>query len=245
MSNHRELPSRGGARAIRAALRCALVLTLFAAAPSGASAGEVAEPMNRVSFQVESSRDVANDRVQAVVGITDEDADAARLADRVNQTMARALAKARAASGVRVESGGYTTYPVHENGKLRRWRASQDLILDSADVQAVTALIGDLQAELQLRSVEFQVSPERRRAAEDELVAEVLKLFRARAEIIRASLGARSYEVVQISINGEHGPPIRPMQMEARSVGAMVAPPALESGSSRLSVFASGTIELD
>lgn len=245
MSNRWELPGRARASTVGGGFRCALALAVAAAFASGARAGDAPEPMNRVSFQVESSRDVANDRVHAVVGVTDEDVDPARLADRVNQTMTRALAKARAAAGVRVESGGYTTYPVHENGKLRRWRASQDLILESADVQAVTELIGALQSELQLRSVEFQVSPERRRAAEDELIAEALKLFQKRAEIIRTSLGARSYEVVQISISGDHGPPIRPMQMEARSVGAMVAPPALEGGSSRLSVFANGTIELD
>jgi len=234
-----------GASRVGSCVRCAFLLAFFSAVAGDTNAGEAAEPMNRVSFQVESSREVANDRVRAVVGITDEDADAARLADRVNQTMARALAKARTAAGVRVESGGYTTYPVHENGKLRRWRASQDLVLESAGVQAITELIGALQAELQLRSVEFQVSPERRRATEDELIAEALKFFQARAEIIRTNLGARHYEVVQISINGDHGPPIRPMQMEARSVGAMVAPPALESGSSRLTIFVNGTIELD
>ena len=228
------------------AVCCALVVASSVAVASVTRANEAPNPMNRVSFQVESSRDVTNDWIQAVVGISDEDADAARLADRVNQTMSRAMVTAKAAANVRVRSGGYTTQPVHENGKLRRWRASQELILESADASAVTKLVGTLQADLQLRAVEFSISPERRRATEDELIAEALKSFQARAELIRASLGAKHYEVVHISINGDRGSPMRPVLMEARSMGAMApAPPALEGGSSRLSVYVEGTIELE
>jgi len=146
-----------------------------------------------------------------------------------------------------VKSGGYSTHPVHEKGKLRRWRASQDLILESGDVEAVTKLVGTLQSELQLRSIGFSVSPERRRGIEDELVAEVLAAFRARAEIVRRSLGARSYEIVQISINTQGGAPPRPVRMMAMEMASasQVRAPALEGGSSRIVVHASGTIEFD
>jgi predicted secreted protein len=208
-----------------------------------AVAGDAASPMNRVSFQVERSRDVANDWIHAVVGITAEDTDSTRLADHVNQTMARALSLAKAATNVRVKSGGYSTHPVHEGGKLRRWRASQDLILESADVDRVTNLVGALQNELQLRSIRFEVSPQKRRAAEDELLVEALAAFRARGDIIRESLGARGYEIVQISVD-TGGPPVRPMMMETRAMSA-VAPPALEGGSSRLVVHVRGSIELE
>jgi predicted secreted protein len=219
----------------------ALVLCLL---PLAAAADD-SDAMNRVRFQVERSRDVANDWMRAVVGITDEDADPARLADRINTVMARALARAKAVAAVEVRSGGYSTQPVYEDGKLRRWRASQDLVLESADFDAVTALVGDLQAELQLRSVGFSVSPERRRAVEDELVAEALAAFQARAEIVRKALGARDYELVDASIDSGGGPPPRPMMMEARAMSAAkVAPPALEGGSSELTVHVSGTVEL-
>ncbi|MFQ5415587.1 MAG: SIMPL domain-containing protein [Myxococcota bacterium] len=202
------------------------------------------DPMNRVSFQVERTRDVANDWIHAVVGITAEDTDSARLADHVNQTMTRALSRAKAATNVRVKSGGYSTHPIHEGGKLRRWRASQDLILESADVDRVTKLVGDLQNELQLRSIRFEVSPEKRRSAEDALIAEALAAFRARADIIRESLGSRGYEIVQVSVDTLGGPPVRPMMMDARAMSAAAAP-ALEGGSSRLAVHVSGTIELE
>jgi predicted secreted protein len=221
------------------------LIALFGAAGTARGA-DAPDPMNRVSFQVESSRDVANDWIQAVVGITDEDVDSARLADRINATMTRAMAVAKAAPAVRVKSGGYATHPVHQDGKLRRWRASQDLVLESADVDAVTVLVGKLQSELQLRSIGFSISPERRRATEDELIAEALAAFKARAGIVRENLGASHHEIVELSINTQGGPPVRPVFAEARAMGASkVAPPALEGGTSRLSVHVSGTIELE
>jgi predicted secreted protein len=221
------------------------LVALFALAGTARGA-DVPDPMNRVSFQVESSRDVANDWIQAVVGVTDEDVDSARLADRINASMARAMAVAKAASAVRVKSGGYSTHPVYEDNKLRRWRASQDLVLESADADAVTALVGKLQSELQLRSIGFSISPERRRATEDELIAEALTAFKARAEIVRENLGASHYEIVALSIDTQGGMPPRPVFAEARAMAASkVAPPALEGGTSRLSVRVDGTIELE
>src|SRR5262245_66305490 len=115
----------------RAALALALALAF-----AGAAAGQVVapDPKHRVSFSVERSREVANDWVTAVVGTSDEDSDAARLADRVNQTMSWALGVAKQAGGVTVKSGGYTTHPVHESSgkKIARWAASQDLVLESS-----------------------------------------------------------------------------------------------------------------
>jgi predicted secreted protein len=237
-----EMSGRSWWRGVVAAVLVGLGLTLAVACGAAEP-----DPMHRVSFQVERSTEVANDRITAVVGITDEDADSARLADRINTKMARALATAKGRAGVTVKSGGYSTHPVHQDGKLRRWRASQDLILESADIQAVTKLVGELQAELQLRSIQFSVSPERRREVEDELIAEVLAAFRARADLVRSNLGAKHYEIVRVDVNTQGGMPqpmMRMATMEMDSARASSAP-ALEGGSSKLSVHVNGTIELE
>jgi predicted secreted protein len=222
----------------------AWVAMTCAPASGGDEGGD--EPTDRVRFQVERTRDVANDWLRAVVGITDEGPDAAALADRVNRTMAWALETARAAQGVKVKSGGYRTHPIYDRQKLRRWRASQDLILEGGDADAITALVGRLQSRLQLRSFQFQVSPERRRQVEDELIAEALAAFGARAEIVRKSLGASGYGIGEISIDtGGTLPPSRPMHLEMRAAAAEVAPPAVEVGSSQLVVHVRGSIALE
>ena len=159
-----------------------------------------------MSFSVERSREVANDWVTAVVGTSDEDSDAARLADRVNKTMNWALDIAKQARGVEVKSGGYTTHPVHDkDGKIARWAASQDLILEGSDVDAVSELVGKLQSKLLLRSIAFSVSPETRRKTEDALIGDVLTAFQERAKRVSAGLGARDYELVSLSIQTPGG----------------------------------------
>jgi len=232
----------------QSALRTALgiaALALAAAAP-GAVRADAEETLRRVSFQVERTRDVANDWMEAVIGVTDEDTDPAQLADRVNQTMAWALERARSAEGVKVRSGGYSTHPIDRKGEIRRWRAQQDLVLEGGDTEVLTRLLGELQSRLQLRSVRFTVSPERRRRVEDELIGEALTAFQERAELVRTSLGADGWVIVRLGIHPSGGgPPPRPYRARAMTMEAAdVAPPALEGGESQLQVRVDATIEL-
>jgi len=223
-----------------------IVCALTIGVSSTARAAEAEATMNRVSFQVEATREVANDWVSAVMGVTEEGAQAADLANRINQTMTWGLGVARDAEGVKVESGAYRTSPVYDKGQIRRWRASQDLILEGHDVAQIGELIGELQSRLLLRSIRFSVSPERQKALEDELIQEALTAFRARAELIRKSLERRSYAIVHISIGHSGRPPQRPMRAAAQSLSLdKVAPPALEGGSSTLKVAVNATIELE
>jgi predicted secreted protein len=227
--------------------RTALALVLAVAAAGAAVADPGApDPKHRVSFAVERSRDVANDWVTAVVGTTDEDSDAARLADRVNQTMNWGLGVAKQARGVSVKSGGYTTQPVYESSgkKIARWSASQDLILEGGDVDAISELVGKLQSKLLLRSIAFSVSPDTRRKAEDALIGEALAAFQERAKRVSGGLGARDYEIVSLSIQTPGGGPV-PMYARAAMEMDKVATPRFESGQSTLQVRVDATIELE
>ena len=172
--------------------------------------------------------------------------DPAALADTINRSMAWALEQARQEKRVEVKSGGYNTHPVYEDGRLRRWRGSQELILEGADADAITSLVGTLQSRLQLHAFQFRVSDETRARVEEELVGEVLAAFQKRAELVRKALGAAGYAIDELSI--ETGG-IAPMMMESRmqmdAMAGRVAPPAVEGGESRISVTAFGAIALE
>jgi predicted secreted protein len=227
--------------------RAALLLALAVVVAGSAAAQVLApDPKNRVSFAVDRSREVANDWATAVVGTSDEDTDAARLADRVNKAIDGALAVAKQAKGVEVKSGGYETHPVtDEKGKITRWGASQDLILESGDVDALSALIGKLQGkQLLLRSITFSVSPETRRKNEDAMIGDALNAFQERAKKISAALGARDYEIVALSIQSGGGGPV-PMYARAEMAMDKFTPPRFESGQSTLTVRVDATVEID
>ena len=198
---------------------------------------------NQVHFQVERSRPVDNDRMQAVLSVTAEDDSTARLADQVNRTMDWALKAAKTRTKVEARSGGYRTYPVYDKDKIRRWRATHELILEGTDFAELGSLIGQLQERLQVTSINFSVSPTRRAVVEDELIAQALDAFKQRAELVRKQLVAKGYRIVDVAINsgGEQPVPMmRGMAMEA----ATVAPPAVEAGTSTLTVSVGGVIEL-
>jgi predicted secreted protein len=219
-----------------------LILGLIAA--NQATAANEAARYNQVHFQVERSRPVENDRMQAVLSLTAEDDNAARLADHINRSMDAALKTAKARAKVEARSGSYRTYPVYNKEKIQRWRATQELLLEGSDFAELGSLIGQLQERLQVTSINFSVSPARRAAVEDELIAQALDAFKQRAELVRKQLAAKSYRIVDVSINTGGGQPVpvvmRAVAMEATSV----APPALEAGTSTVTVSVGGVVEL-
>lgn len=224
------------------------IVTAFAlifAVAGTATAADDAPRYNQIHFQVERSRPVDNDRMHAVLSLTAEDDNAARLADHINRAMDGALKTAKARPKIEVRTGSYRTWPVYDKNKIRRWRATQELLLEGSDFAELGNLIGQLQERLQVGSINFSVSPARRAAVEDELIAQALDAFKQRAELVRKQFAAKGYRLVNVSINTGGGQPVplmRGMAMEA--MDKAVAPPALEAGTSLLSVNVGGMIEL-
>lgn len=213
---------------------------------STAWAAEETLRYNQIHFQVERSRPVDNDRMQATLNVTGEDANTARLADQINRSMDWALKTAKAYPKVQSRTASYQTHPVYDKDKIQRWRATQELLLEGADFSQLGELIGKLQERLQVAGISFSVSPERRATVEDELIAKALDAFKQRAELMRKQLGAKGYRIVTVSIDQNGNVPIpRPV---LRAKGAMemssVAAPAVEGGTSTLSVTVNGVIEL-
>lgn len=225
--------------------RCCIGLLLTVIA-SHSAAAEEERRYNQIHFQVERSRPVDNDRMQATLSITAEDANAARLADQINRSMAWAVNVAKNYSRVERRSGGYQTYPVYEKDKVQRWRATQELLLEGSDFAQMGEVIGKLQERLQVNGIQFSVSAERRATIEDELIAKALDAFKQRADLVRRQLATKQYRIVNVSISQDGAaPPPRPM-LRAKGImeSASVATPAVEAGSSTLSVTVNGTIEL-
>lgn len=222
----------------------AFVCAFSVSNPAGAA--EEAPRYNHIHFQVERSRPVDNDRMQAVLSITTEDTNAARLADQVNRTMDWAIKIAKTRSKIESRSGGYQTYPVYDKEKIQRWRATQELLLEAPDFIEMGEVIGKLQERLQVTAITFSVSPERRTLVEDELIAKALEAFKQRADLVRKQLAAKGYRVVTVTINQGGGVPVpRSVASGAVMLAAnSVAPPAVEVGTSTIGVNVNGVIEL-
>lgn len=229
-------------------MRCFVFLILAMLVAMPALAHSEKDPRNRASFQVQATREVANDWVVARLSVVSEGKDAAAVADEVNRRMKAALDAARAAKAVDVRSGAYVTQPVYDDGRVVRWRASQELRLEAEDVERLSKLIGALQGQSVLLSgIEFSVRRETREQLTKELTEEALAAFRERADVISKSMGAKGWSLIQLSVGDSGGArPMVRMHHEARlSSMAEAAPPAFEAGTSEIQIRVDGSVELD
>jgi len=203
---------------------------------------------NTVDLQAEAQREIANDLMNAVLFAEMNDSDSARLANALNKAINDGIAAAKGYQSVRLRTGAVQTFPVYDRSqRLTGWRGRAELRIDSKDFQATSALIAKLQATLQLGGVGFSVSPELRRQTQDELMAEAITAFRARAEIARAALDGRGYKIRRMSINPGGIPGPRPQFTLARAAQAQdaVAAPQFEGGTSQISVAVNGSVEVE
>ena len=226
------------------ALKWLPLLLSLSAAP--ALAAEPAQPRyNVVEFQSEAQREVQNDQLNAALYVELNDSNPATLANAINKAANDALRVAKEHKDVRVRSGNNQTYPVYSRGNvLQGWRGRAEIRIESRNFDAASALIGKLQAKMQLANVNFSVSPETRRAVQEDLAVEAIRAFKARGEVLKTALGGRSYKIVRLSVDSGHQPP-QPLYAARAAVSAeSVTPPAFESGVSMVTVVLRGTIEI-
>ncbi len=224
---------------------CALIASALVA-QAGFAVPPVELPRDQVSFRIEATREVPNDWITATLGAEEESSDAANLAARVNQRMAAALALAKGDPRLTLSSGAYQTQPVYDRTRIVRWRASQDLVLETGEVAALSEMAGKLQGQgLLLRGVAFSVAPQTKKDIEDELILEALSLFRERGGLIARGLGRRGWSLISLAL-GDSGMPMPLYDNRAMATEAASSPaPAFASGRSTLRVEVSGTVELD
>lgn len=204
------------------------------------------ETYNRVDFQVEAAREVANDLLTATMTVEVQDRQPDRVAQLMNSRLNEALKLAASYTTVKTSSGNQSTHPVYgKSQQIDAWRGHGEIRLESSDFKAAGELIMKLQSTLQLGGIQFSVSPDACGRIENELVTEAITAFKARAMTISEALGARSYKIVQLSIQGST-PPHYPMpMMRAAGLAAAMPEPEFASGDSRMTVSVSGTIETE
>lgn len=205
------------------------------------------EPYNRVDFQVEAAREVANDLLIANMSIEVQDKQPAQVARQINAALNDALKKAAAFGNVKASSGGQNTHPVYgKNSQIDAWRGHAGLRLESRDFKSAGELIMRLQATLQLTGLSFTLSPESRTQLENDLLTEAIKAFQHRADTIRTAMGSRTYRTVHFSINGGMPPVYAKSMMRAAPMAmeADIPQPDFAGGDTRMTLQVSGTIEL-
>ena len=199
---------------------------------------------NQVHLQSQQSESVSNDTMHVTLGTHAEQRDPASLARKINEDMEWALAKAKQVKGVKVSTGSYQTWPITSKKVTTGWRGQQSLVLESKDTGSLARLAGELQDKLQIKSMNFTVSDDKRMAVENRLIEAALNAFKDRARIVGDNLKADGYRIVDINIGTSgQAPPVRHMPRMAMAMEANNTV-AVEGGESDVQVTVDGTIEL-
>jgi predicted secreted protein len=199
---------------------------------------------NIINLRVEQSREVGNDIMVVIMQAAAQKNSSAEAAQSVNEVMAWADEIISEDQRISHQTLNYQTRPIYQNKTITGWSASQQLQLQSQDIEALTAMAGTLQQKLQIVSMRFQVSPDRRAEELETLVVEALEAFRTKAELVTRTLKADDYRLVNLSID-ENGRP-RPYHgvVQAEAMAMRAAPPSVEAGDSKLQVSVTGSIQL-
>ena len=225
-----------------------LLISVFCARTGLAqTVAPVPQRYNVIELSASAQREVANDLMTAQLFVEMQDANPAQLANQLNRAVAEGARQAKDYPMIKVRTGNNQTYPVYgRNNQAQGWRGRAELRLETRDFAAGAALLGKLQASLQLAGMQFGVAPETRQKVENELIAEAIGAFRARADIAKMALGGKSYKTQRISINaGGGGQPPRQFMRAAAMADSSVAAPPVEAGESIVTVSANGAVEVE
>lgn len=207
-----------------------------------------AEPLNYnvISLDAEARREMANDLMRASLFAEMNDADAAKLANNINNKMHEAKKLAGAYPGIRFSAGDNQTYPVYDQkNRMTGWRSRAEVRLECRDFRQCSELIGKLQSVLQLGSWEFTIADETRQRVESELTSEAIAAFRGKAEVVAKAFKSKNYRIVNMALNSRM--PYAPRMAYAKAgvmAAAEAAPPMADGGTGSVMVTVNGSIQV-
>jgi len=237
------------ARAIALALAC-IAPTALALTPAVARAQNAPQyqPAGVLSLNAQASADVPQDVVDITLFYEQEAKDPSALTSTLNQRADSALQKAKGVNDVTARTGSFSIYPsTDRDGRISAWRGRTEVVLKSRDFAAASKLAGQLASIMQVGNVQFSLSPEAQRAAEQKLTGEAIKSFREQAASSAQAFGYGGYSIREVNV-GHNGVIPRPMMMmSARAMSAdakVSAPMPIEGGTSTVTVNVSGSVQM-
>ena len=203
---------------------------------------------NQISLRAEVSQEVPRDLMLVTLYSEEQNADPAKLAAEITNTMNTALGQAREVKAVTLRQGSRNSYPIYDNKnqKITGWRERAELRLESADFPALSKLTGELLNTLKMQNMDFAIADTTRKASEDALLKDAVAAFKARAQLATDALGGKGYKIVNLNFNSNGYPmPYARGAMMMKSALVDSAPtPVVEAGTSLVNMSADGVIEV-
>jgi predicted secreted protein len=202
---------------------------------------------DRIHLSASASAKIDNDTMVATVYAEEEGSQATELSNIVNKRIRWGLDLVKTHPEIKHQTNAYSSNPVYSNNKIKGWRVRQSLRLESQDMTLMSDVLGKLQRELALQSMQFTVSSDSKNRQDEKLIDKALEAFESRAQQVVKKLGRKNYKIVDINISTSGIRGVRPqIQARAMAVSSMEStPPAISAGEQTVSATVNGNIELE
>jgi len=222
------------------------LLTLTVLLINTAAAHENESHYERINLSVSATAKIDNDIMVVTLYAIEEGSDAAKLAKLVNKRIRDGLSVVKKYDTIKHQTNAYSSNPVYSNNKIKGWRVRQSLRLESKDMALLSDVLGKLQSDLALQSMQFTVSPDSKNAQDQILIDSALELFEERALQVVKKLRRNNYKIVNINISTSGISGVNPQyQMRAMSLESSNSAPAVSAGEQTLTVTVNASIELE
>ncbi|WP_153099888.1 SIMPL domain-containing protein [Paraburkholderia hayleyella] len=236
------------ALALAGACAAPLILAFTPTAAVAAQDASQSQPAGVLSLNAQSSMDVPQDTVHITLFYEQEAKDPATLTTALNQHADAALQKAKGVTGVTAHTGSFSIGPSNNrDGRISAWRGRTEVVLESHDFAAASKLAGQMAPGMQVGDVQFSLSPEAQRAAEQKLTGQAIATFRQQASSAAQAFGYGSYSIREVNVGRNGGISPRPMMMSVRAMSsdnAQSAPVPIEGGTTTVTVSVSGSVQM-
>ncbi len=244
-------------------LRKIMTATILAAAAMGVNAEDFyLKPVPKgmeMNLPVTVKKSFPNDKARIVFSTMSEAKDLATAQSEVNKTMAEAQQSVKDFSSIaKIRNGGYYTQPIYTNPKkgeapvITGWRARQNIIVETEDVNGVASLVQvGQQAKLVLENVSYSLSEEAKAAAQDQLSKDVIDALNKKAESIAVAMKVApdALRIEKLNFNSfdfaPEGAVFAARAMGANAAFKTVETPVFEAGTSNLSMSVSAVLKTE
>jgi predicted secreted protein len=185
-----------------------------------------------VQLSASAVADVQQDVLSMSLSTTRDGSDAALVQSQLKAALDSALVEARKAAQpgqLEVRTGQFSLYPRQSrDGKQTGWQGTAEL------------------TTLTVAGVNFSLSREQRSRVENEVQAQAIERFRARALEIARSFGFAGYALGEVQVGNQEQGVLPRMRLMAQAPGVAMAdaPIPVEAGKTAVSVTVSGTVHL-
>ncbi len=217
-------------------------------APVAADANSNRAP--ELTLQATASSEVKQDTVRITLSAEVEAPEQTVAGQKLSAALDDVVRRTRDAKNIEVRTGGFNVWPTTNNkGKIIGWRGQGEIVLESKDFDATSALAAKLGDKTAISNISFLLSREGREAEERKLLGEAAKAFRDRALAASNAFGFSGYRISKIELGGSGAAPMPRMMAAPAMMMAKDSAPAnpgapLEAGMVTVSIAVNGTVFL-